>query len=146
MTTPTPPTVDDVAAARSHPAGGADETPICEARGVTVAFGTGSSKVVLRDVSLAVHAGEVVAILGPSGCGKSTLLRALVGLLAVTEGQVLAHGTPLAGIHPGISIVFQNFALLPHLTVLENVAFPLAVQGVPRPVRLARAQEMVAAH
>jgi NitT/TauT family transport system ATP-binding protein len=66
-----------------------------------------------------------VAILGPSGCGKSTLLRALVGLLQPTHGEVLAHGKPLLGIHPGISIVFQNFALYPWLTVAQNVEVAL---------------------
>jgi NitT/TauT family transport system ATP-binding protein len=80
---------------------------------------------VLENVSLSIDSGEVVAILGPSGCGKSTLLRALVGLLRPTSGTVLAHGKPLLGVHPGISIVFQNFALYPWLTVRENVAVAL---------------------
>src|SRR3989440_7328348 len=96
-------------------------TAICEAREVTVAFGAGATKLVLDKVSLAIQPGEVVAILGPSGCGKSTLLRALVGLLQPTSGEVLAHGRPLVGIHPGISIVFQSFALYPWLTVRQNV-------------------------
>src|SRR6478609_7323458 len=95
--------------------------PICEAKGVTVSFGPDALLVALKDVSLSVCSGEVVAILGPSGCGKSTLLRALVGLLKPTSGQVLAHGRPLVGVHTGISIVFQNFALYPWLTVRENV-------------------------
>ena len=59
-----------------------------------------------------IRAGEVLAILGPSGCGKSTLLRAMVGLIKISSGEVLAHGKPLSGIHPGVSIVFQNFALV----------------------------------
>src|SRR5690349_5143255 len=105
-------------------------SPICEARKVTVTFGPDDSKVVLQDVTLAVNPGEVVAILGPSGCGKSTLLRALVGLLKQTRGEVLAHGKPLVGIHPGISIVFQNFALYPWLTVRENVAVALNGLGL----------------
>ncbi|MCL6503771.1 MAG: nitrate/sulfonate/bicarbonate ABC transporter ATP-binding protein [Pirellulales bacterium] len=98
--------------------GAPNDSPICEARGVSVAFG---SQVVLEDVSLAIQAGEVVAILGPSGCGKSTLLRVLVGLLRPTVGEVLAHGQPLVGIHPGVAIVFQSFALYPWLTVRQNV-------------------------
>src|SRR6266404_4033845 len=102
-----------------------DESPICEAREVSVAFDAAGERLVLKDVSLAIKAGEVVAILGPSGCGKSTLLRALVGLLKPTGGAVLAHGKPLNGIHPGISIVFQNFALYPWLTVRENVEVAL---------------------
>ncbi len=103
---------------------------ICEARGVTVAFGADGSKLVLDRVSLAINPGEVVAILGPSGCGKSTLLRALVGLLKPTRGDVLVHGKPLVGVHPGISIVFQNFALYPWLTVRENVEVALNGLGL----------------
>jgi NitT/TauT family transport system ATP-binding protein len=105
-------------------------SPICEARDVTVSFGADASKLVLDKVSLAISEGEVVAILGPSGCGKSTLLRALVGLLQPTSGQVLAHGKPLAGIHPGISIVFQNFALYPWLTVGKNIEVALNGLGL----------------
>lgn len=124
----------------------ANNTAIAEARGVSVAFVSDSNsggdgdttKLVLNDVSLSVCAGEVVAILGPSGCGKSTLLRALVGLLQPTSGQVLAHGKPLVGIHPGISIVFQNFALYPWLTVRENVA--VALNGLDLPFQDARSR------
>jgi NitT/TauT family transport system ATP-binding protein len=105
-------------------------SPICEAKNVTVAFGADSEKVVLSDVSLAINDGEVVAILGPSGCGKITLLRVLVGLLKQTSGDVLAHGQKLGGIHPGISIVFQNFALYPWLTVRDNVAVALNGQNL----------------
>src|SRR4051794_15033881 len=103
--------------APTPPATTTADLPICEARDVTVAFGEDCSKLVLDRVCLAVRSGEVIAILGPSGCGKSTLLRVLVGLLKQTRGEVLAHGQPLCGIHPGISIVFQNFALYPWLTV-----------------------------
>lgn len=100
-----------------------NEAPICEARDVTVTFG--SSKPVLERISLTIQAGEVVAILGPSGCGKSTLLRVLVGLLKPTSGEVFSHGRPLVGIHDGAAIVFQNFALLPWLTVRQNVEVAL---------------------
>jgi NitT/TauT family transport system ATP-binding protein len=97
--------------------------PISEARDVTVTFpdGAGGAALVVDRVSLAVQAGEVVAVLGPSGCGKSTLLRAMVGLIRPTTGQVLAHGRPLTGIHPGMAVVFQGFALYPWLTVRQNV-------------------------
>ncbi|HWB52630.1 MAG TPA: ABC transporter ATP-binding protein, partial [Tepidisphaeraceae bacterium] len=109
----------------STPAPGTPATAICESRDITVVFGHDESRPVLEKVSLAIYPGEVVAILGPSGCGKSTLLRALVGLLKPTSGQILAHGKPLDGIHPGISIVFQNFALYPWLTVHQNVEVAL---------------------
>ena len=105
-------------------------SPICEARDVSVSFGEDASKLVLDKVSLAISEGEVVAILGPSGCGKSTLLRALVGLLQPTGGQVFAHGKPLVGIHSGISIVFQNFALYPWLTVGQNIEVALNGLGL----------------
>src|SRR4051812_31951125 len=103
---------------------------ICEARHVSVTFGKDGATTVLQDVSLAINPGEVVAILGPSGCGKSTLLRALVGLLKPSSGHVLAHGTPLTGVHPGISIVFQSFALYPWLTVRQNIDVALNGLGL----------------
>ena len=86
--------------------------------------------VVLQDVSLTVRPGEIVAVLGPSGCGKSTLLRILVGLIPPSAGEVLCHGAPLRGIHPGAAIVFQNFALYPWLTVAENVRVGLHRKGL----------------
>jgi NitT/TauT family transport system ATP-binding protein len=99
-----------------------DSSPICEAKNIGVVF---NGRPALQDVSLAIVPNEVIAILGPSGCGKSTLLRVLVGLIKPTSGQVLAHGQTLQGIHPGISIVFQNFALYPWLTVRENIQVAL---------------------
>ena len=101
------------------PAQGAAETsPICEVRDISVIF---AGRPAIENVSLAINANEVVAILGPSGCGKSTLLRVMVGLIPPSSGKVLTHGQPLRGIHPGTSIVFQNFALYPWLTVRENI-------------------------
>ena len=100
------------------------KTPICEAHNVTVAFGD-PPRPVLADVTLTANEGEVLAILGPSGCGKSTLLRAMVGLLKPTSGEVFAHGQPLVGVHPGVALVFQNFALYPWLSVAQNIAVAL---------------------
>ena len=74
---------------------------------------------------------EILAILGPSGCGKSTLVRVMVGLIRPTRGEVLAHGKPLQGLHPGIALVFQNFGLFPWLTVRQNVEMALAGLDVP---------------
>lgn len=76
---------------------------------------------VRNDVSLSVRAGEVVALLGRSGSGKSTLLRILAGLVQPSEGQVLSHGQPLRGPHRHLAMEFQSFALLPWLTVQDNV-------------------------
>jgi NitT/TauT family transport system ATP-binding protein len=103
--------------------------PIAEVRNCQVKFGQdGQKRTVLENVTLGVRPGEVLAILGPSGCGKSTLLRAMVGLIKPSAGEVLAHGLPMTGIHPGVAIVFQNFALFPWLTVQDNVR--LALNGL----------------
>ncbi len=106
--------------------------PIVEARHITKAFrdDSGHDRVVLRDVDLAVQAGEIVCVLGPSGCGKSTLLRILLGLIAPSSGQVLADGAPLVGLHPGAALVFQSFALYPWLTVEANVRLGLTSRGL----------------
>jgi NitT/TauT family transport system ATP-binding protein len=106
------------------------ESPICEVRNVSVAYDATASRFAIVDVSLTVSAGEVVAILGPSGCGKSTLLRTLIGLVKPTKGEVFAHGKPLTDVHPGMSLVFQSFALFPWLTVRENIAVALDGLGV----------------
>src|SRR6516225_7036781 len=68
---------------------------------------------VVEDIDLSVRSNEVIALLGPSGCGKSTLLRLLAGLLQPSHGQVLYHNEPLVGLNPGVSFVFQSFALFP---------------------------------
>ncbi len=101
------------------------DTPIAEVKNVTVQFGNADARIILQDVDLKINSGEVVALLGPSGCGKSTLLRVMVGLIAPTRGQAFAHGRALVGIHPGVSIVFQQFGLFPWLTVQENVRMAL---------------------
>ena len=112
------------------PARGAPDT-VAEVRNVSKSFvSDGHELVVLRDVGLVVHPGEVVAVLGPSGCGKSTLLRILTGLIPPTTGEVLCHGAPLRGIHSGAAIVFQNFGLYPWLTVTENVRVGLHRKGL----------------
>ena len=83
------------------------------------------SDLVLSDINLAVHENDAVALLGPSGCGKSTLLRIMAGLIAPTKGEVRYKGMLLRGISPGVSMVFQNFALFPWLTVRGNVLLPV---------------------
>ena len=121
-------------------------TPICEAKNVSVAYDAARVRFAIKDVSLAINTGEVVAILGPSGSGKSTLLRALIGLLTPTQGTVLAHGRPLTGMHPGVGLVFQSFALYPWLTVRDNIAVALDGLNLPSEEgrkRVARCIEMV---
>jgi glycine betaine/proline transport system ATP-binding protein len=106
----------------------------------------------VRDASVEVAEGETFIIMGLSGSGKSTLLRCLSRLIEPTAGEVVFEGRNLLQASERelieirrhkMGMVFQHFALLPHLTVLENVAFPLSVQGVPRERREARALEMV---
>lgn len=86
-------------------------------------------------VTLEIAAGELIALLGPSGCGKTTLLRIIAGFINQTAGSVLVDGDPLDGQPPnrrGVGIVFQNYALFPHMTVAENIAYGLDAQGRPR--------------
>jgi NitT/TauT family transport system ATP-binding protein len=117
---------------------------IAELRGICKSFSSdGHELVVLRDISLAVRSGEVVAVLGPSGCGKSTLLRILTGLVAPTAGEVLCHGQPLHGLHPGAAVVFQSFALYPWLTVADNVRVGLHRKGLPHDEERARVHRTI---
>jgi glycine betaine/proline transport system ATP-binding protein len=106
----------------------------------------------VRDVSLDVAEGEIFIVMGLSGSGKSTLLRCLSRLIEPTAGEVLFEGRDLLKAREKemidirrhkMGMVFQNFALLPHLSVLDNVAFPLAIQGVPKAKRIARAREVI---
>src|SRR5437762_256618 len=93
--------------------------------GITHRFG---DFVALSEIELIVAPGEVVALLGPSGCGKSTLLRIISGFVRQSEGQVLFDGQTVDHLSPrrrGVGIVFQNYALFPHMTVAENVAYGL---------------------
>jgi NitT/TauT family transport system ATP-binding protein len=98
--------------------------PLIELRHVSKSYlgaDGGSPVTVLDDISLEVREGEMVALLGQSGSGKSTILRLMAGLTDPTQGAVLSHGAPLAGVNRNLSIVFQSFALYPWLTVQENV-------------------------
>jgi spermidine/putrescine transport system ATP-binding protein len=118
-------------------------TASVEVRNVTKAFGR---VVALDRVSLAVEAGELAVLLGPSGCGKSTLLLVLGGFLAPDEGQVLIGGqdmTALPASRRPTTTVFQDYALFPHMSLLDNVGFGLRMRGWPRRRRRARAGELL---
>ncbi|ALJ18522.1 quaternary amine ABC transporter ATP-binding protein [Microbacterium sp. No. 7] len=104
------------------------------------------------DASFTVQPGEIFVIMGLSGSGKSTVIRMLNGLFEATDGSVSVYGDPITGIPPArlrqvrrdrISMVFQHFALLPHRTVVDNVAYPLELKGVPRAQRQAKAEEVL---
>jgi NitT/TauT family transport system ATP-binding protein len=95
----------------------------------------GNELTVLDDISFTLHKGEIVAILGRSGAGKSTFLRILAGLVQPSSGTVAYRGTPLNGPNPGVALVFQTFALMPWLTVQDNVELGLQARGVPRKKR-----------
>ncbi|PJF44623.1 MAG: nitrate ABC transporter ATP-binding protein [Phototrophicales bacterium] len=97
----------------------------------------------VKDINLAIHEGEFVALLGPSGCGKSTLLRMITGLIEPTSGTVYYRDKPIKGVNPYATIVFQTFALYPWLTVLENVALALEARGVARSERYRIAERLL---
>jgi putrescine transport system ATP-binding protein len=98
-------------------------------------------------LSLDIRAGEFFALLGPSGCGKTTLLRMLAGFETPNEGRILLDGRDIAQVLPHqrpVNMMFQNYALFPHLTVRDNIGFGLKRAGMPRPQIDARVAEMVA--
>ncbi|HWN34253.1 MAG TPA: ABC transporter ATP-binding protein [Pseudonocardia sp.] len=116
-------------------------TNVVELRGVSQDFGAGP---VVADLDLAVGAGELLALLGPSGCGKSTTLRMIAGYLRPTEGRVFIRGRDATTVAPrrrNIGMVFQSYALFPHLSVAENVAFGLRMRKIGKPERTRRVGE-----
>ncbi|MCS6867703.1 MAG: ABC transporter ATP-binding protein [Thermus sp.] len=101
---------------------------LLEFRDVSVAFG---GYVAVEGVSLRVAQGEFVSLVGPTGCGKSTLLNVAAGLLSPFRGEVRLAGQPLRGLNPVAGYLFQQDAILPWKTALDNVALPLVFRGVP---------------
>ena len=99
------------------------------------------------NVSLTINEGEFFSLLGPSGCGKTTLLRMLAGFEVPTEGRILIDGKDLSAVPPNkrpINMVFQSYAVFPHMTVLDNVGYGLMVDKVPAAERAKRAEEALA--
>ena len=109
---------------------------------LTKTFGTLNA---VDDFTVELADGELICLLGPSGCGKSTILNMLAGILPVTGGKIWFDDDDVTDLPPeerGIGLVFQNYALYPHMSVLKNICFPLEIQKVPKEERIARAKEM----
>lgn len=123
---------------------GSPET-LCDAKDVCHDFiRPGNIKMnVLDKINLSIKPREVIALLGPSGCGKSTILRILSGLIKPVSGEVFYHGKPLVDLNPGVSIVFQSFALYPWMTVSENVEMVLKAYGMPAADATIRTDEVL---
>ena len=108
-----------------------DNKPIIELRNVTKSYG---SKTILKDLNLTINDGEFLTILGPSGCGKTTALRLIAGFEELTGGSIILDGQDVSNVpaeQRPVNTVFQSYALFPHMTIFENVAFGLRMQKVP---------------
>jgi spermidine/putrescine transport system ATP-binding protein len=115
--------------------------PIIRFEKVTKRFG---KVVAVDDVSLSIEEGEFFALLGPSGCGKTTLLRMLAGFETPTEGRILIDGQDISRVPPNrrpVNMVFQSYAVFPHMIVADNVGYGLLIDGVPKAERMRRVEE-----
>jgi putrescine transport system ATP-binding protein len=129
---------------KSEPGADAADIPLLRIDAVVKKFGVFRA---VDRLSLEIRAGEFFALLGPSGCGKTTLLRMLAGLETPDEGRILLNGRDIAQVLPHqrpVNMMFQNYALFPHLTVWDNIAFGLKRAGVPRSQIASRVAELVA--
>jgi putative spermidine/putrescine transport system ATP-binding protein len=119
--------------------------PLVAFQGVRKEFGAAAPAV--RDLDLEIARGELLTLLGPSGSGKTTTLMMLAGFEEPSAGRILLEGRDIARLPPhkrGIGVVFQSYALFPHMSVAQNVAFPLEVRGVPKPERARRVAQALA--
>ncbi len=115
--------------------------PGIEIEGITKVFPGGVTA--LDALDLTIEDGEFFALLGPSGCGKTTLLRTIAGLETATSGQIHIGDRDVTALPPGarkLAMVFQDYALYPHMTVRDNIAYPLKVKKVSRPQRVTEAE------
>lgn len=120
------------------------EVPLIRFEGVTKRFGETTA---VNDVSLSIYEREFFALLGPSGCGKTTLMRMLAGFETPDAGRITLGGEDLAGIPPHkrpVNMMFQSYALFPHLTVADNIAFGLKMEGMKKAQIADRVEEMLA--
>ena len=101
--------------------------------------------VAINDLSITLESGKLIALLGPSGCGKTTTLNMISGILPVSGGSIFFDDRDVTSLPPekrGIGLVFQNYALYPHMTVLQNICFPMEIQRIPKKERIRRAEEL----
>ena len=115
-----------------------------ELRGLTKRY---DAVVAVHDFDLNVERGEFVSLLGPSGCGKTTMLQMVAGFVTPTQGSIRLDGNDITGIKPsrrGLGIVFQSYALFPHMTVVDNVGFGLEMRGIAKAERQQRIEETLA--
>lgn len=119
--------------------------PLIQVKSIKKSFKKGDDQelLVLNDVSFELGSGEIIALLGKSGSGKSTLLRIIAGLVSPSAGQIMYQDQPVLAPVKGLSMVFQNFALMPWLTVLQNVELGLEAQGVDKEERRTRALKAI---
>jgi NitT/TauT family transport system ATP-binding protein len=149
MSDPVQKSAPETAPGDKHVATGAPDVVVF--KNVTKSFGAGpKAKVAIENVSFVVEdkpgVGELITIVGPSGCGKSTVLRIIAGLkphYPPTSGEAMVLGKPITEPGPDRGLVDQKYSLLPHLDVLENIAFGLKLRGMPREERLEIARQWV---
>jgi len=118
-----------------------DQQPIIQIRNVSKRFGKVTA---VDNVNLDIMAGEFFVLLGPSGCGKTTLLRMIAGFELPTEGQIIIDGVDVSDVPPNkrpVNMVFQSYAVFPHMSVADNVAYGLKIRGVGRGEREDRVRE-----
>ena len=102
--------------------------------------------VAVNDLSITLESGKLIALLGPSGCGKTTTLNMISGILPVSGGSIFFDDRDVTSLPPekrGIGLVFQNYALYPHMTVLQNICFPMEIQRIPKKERIRRAGDKI---
>jgi spermidine/putrescine transport system ATP-binding protein len=144
------PSPGEVYAETAHPGGAAHEAtslPAIELSGVVKEFrARGEVVVAVRGIDLEIREGEFFSLLGPSGCGKTTTMRMVAGFEEPTQGAIRLHGQDVTGIPPNkrdVNMVFQSYALFPHMNVFENVAFGLRRKSVAKPEITRRVGEML---
>src|SRR5438874_3420655 len=119
--------------------------PILVVQDIVKRFTTPQGAITAVDqVSFTVSPGEFMSVIGPSGCGKSTLFNVIGGLSDGYDGRVTVAGEPISGPHASIGMAFQEESTFPWRTVIENVAFPLEIAGMPKAQRLERARHFIA--